>query len=112
MVASKPKQSKIVLVKFNYSGNKEGWMKAAGIEESDFSAVDFLVTRESSWNPNAINKSSGACGLMQFLPCSTTKAGADWNNPVTALKKGNDYVNARYGSWNNAVAFWQKNHWY
>jgi hypothetical protein len=104
--------NKVELETANYTGNHIDLMKQAGISESDFEAVNFIVERESSWNPNSINRSSGACGLCQFLPCSVEKAGADWNNPITALKKGNEYVTARYGNWNNAKNFWLKNNWY
>ena len=92
------------------SGTKADWMRAAGIPESQWSYVDYIVSRESGWNPAAVNKSSGACSLMQSLPCS--KIGADWSNPVTALKWGDAYVKARYGGWSGAVAFWQSHNWY
>jgi hypothetical protein len=92
------------------SGNKESWLRASGIPESDWWAVDSIVSRESSWNPNAVNRSSGACGLGQQLPCG--KWPGAWNDPVTALKAQYDYVKARYGSYPQAVAFWNANHWY
>ena len=92
------------------SGNKESWLRASGIPESQWWAVDYIVSRESSWNPNAVNRSSGACGLGQQLPCGKW-AGA-WNDPVAALKAQYGYVNARYGGYPQAVAFWQVNHWY
>lgn len=91
-------------------GSKQDWLRASGIPESQWWAVDYIVSRESSWNPNAVNKSSGACGLGQQLPCGKW-AGA-WNDPVAALKAQYGYVNARYGGYPQAVAFWQANHWY
>ena len=91
-------------------GNKEAWMAAAGIPQSEWWAVDSIVSRESSWNPNAVNASSGACGLAQALPCS--KMGPNWSDPVVALKWQYNYVNARYGGYPQAVAFWNINHWY
>ena len=96
----------------NYTGggNKEAWMAAAGIPQSEWWAVDSIVSRESSWNPNAINASSGACGLAQALPCS--KMGPNWSDPVVALKWKYNYVTARYGGYPQAVAFWNANHWY
>ena len=30
----------------------------------------FIIEHESGFTPSAINRSSGACGLMQFYPCS------------------------------------------
>lgn len=96
----------------NISGSKQDWMAAAGIPQSEWTYVDYIVSRESGWNPSARNASSGACGLMQFLPCSAAKAGANWNDPVNALTRGNQYAVARYGSWQNAYYFWTKNHWW
>ena len=92
------------------TGTKADWMTQAGIPESEWANVDSIVTRESGWNPNAVNKSSGACGLGQQLPCGKW-AGA-WNDPVAALRAMTGYVNARYGGWAGAVAFWNSRHWY
>ena len=92
------------------AGNKESWLRASGIPESEWWAVDSIVSRESGWNPNAVNSSSGACGLGQQLPCGKW-AGA-WNDPVAALKAQYGYVKARYGGYPQAVAFWNSNHWY
>jgi len=91
-------------------GNKEAWMAAAGIPQSDWWAVDSIVSRESSWNPNAVNPNGGACGLAQALPCS--KLGPNWSDPVVALKWQYNYVTQRYGGYAQAVAFWNANHWY
>lgn len=92
------------------SGNKASWLAASGIPESDWTYVDSIVQRESGWNPNAVNPSSGACGLGQQLPCGKW-AGA-WNDPVAALVAQHGYVKERYGSYAGAVAFWNTNHWY
>lgn len=92
------------------SGNKASWLAASGIPQSDWTYVDSIVQRESGWNPNAVNPSSGACGLGQQLPCGKW-AGA-WNDPVAALVAQHGYVKERYGSYAGAVAFWNANHWY
>lgn len=102
--------SSSALPKYSGGGSKAEWMKAAGIAESDWSYVNKLINRESSWNPNAVNPSSGACGLVQSLPCS--KIPGDWNNPVDALKWGNSYVKGRYGSWANALGHSDSKGWY
>lgn len=95
---------------YNPSGNKEQWMSAAGIPASEWWAVDYIVTRESSWNPRAVNPNGGACGLAQALPCS--KLGPNWYDPVHALKWQYQYVVSRYGGYPQAVEFWKANHWY
>lgn len=86
------------------------WMSAAGIAESDWGYVDYIVSRESGWNPNATNKSSGACGLVQALPCS--KVPGNGYDPVDNLRWATGYATGRYGSWAGAHAFWTKNHWW
>lgn len=92
------------------TGTKEQWMTAAGIPKSQWKYVDYIVSRESSWNPNAVNRSSGACGLGQQLPCG--KWPGRWNDPVAALKAQYNYVTQRYGGYAGAYSFWTKNHWY
>ncbi|WP_311416811.1 transglycosylase SLT domain-containing protein [Microbacterium sp. ISL-103] len=86
------------------------WMAAAGIAESDWGYVDYIVSRESGWNPNATNASSGACGLVQALPCS--KVPGNGYDPVDNLRWATGYATGRYGSWAGAHAFWTNNHWW
>ncbi|MCI5826262.1 MAG: G5 domain-containing protein [Arcanobacterium sp.] len=92
------------------SGTKTEWMAAAGIPQSDWGYVDYIVSRESGWNPSAYNGSSGACSLVQALPCS--KLGPNWNDPVVALQWQHGYVNSRYGGYAGAYNFWVANGWY
>lgn len=96
--------------RYTGGGSKEDWMSAAGIASSDWPYVDYIVSRESGWNPNATNPSSGACGLVQALPCS--KVPGNGYNPVDNLRWGNGYAVGRYGSWSAAYAFWTRNHWW
>lgn len=86
------------------------WMAAAGIASGDWGYVDFIVAKESGWNPNATNSSSGACGLVQALPCS--KVPGNGYDPVDNLRWANGYATGRYGSWAAAYDFWISNHWW
>lgn len=99
---------------FNPSGSKADWMRAAGIADSDFGYVDYIISHESGWNYHAVNRSSGAYGLPQSLPAGKlASAGADWrDNPVTQLRWANNYAVGRYGSWEAAYRFWTVNHWW
>ena len=99
---------------FNPSGSKADWMRAAGIADSDFGYVDYIISHESGWNYRAVNSSSGAYGLPQSLPAGKlASAGADWrDNPVTQLRWANNYAVGRYGSWEAAYRFWTVNHWW
>ena len=85
-----------------------------GWSEQDYQYLVLLWNRESSWNPNAVNKRSGACGIPQSLPCSKMKsAGADYRtNYKTQIRWGLNYIKARYGSPANAWGHSQKHHWY
>ncbi len=96
--------------KYTGGGSPAEWMAAAGIAESDWGFVDYIVSKESGWNPNATNSSSGACGLVQALPCS--KVPGNGYDPVDNLRWGNGYATGRYGSWEGAYNFWRSNHWW
>ncbi len=90
------------------SGTCAEWIAAAGI--SDVASAAELIRRESGCNPNAINRSSGACGVAQELPCG--KSGCALGDGACQVRWMNGYVSARYGSWANAVAFHDRNNWY
>lgn len=96
----------------NYS--KTELMKNAGIKPSDYYYVDYIITKESSWNEKAINSKSQAYGLCQALPGNKmAKSGDDWKtNPITQLKWCNEYANSRYGSWKKSYEFWIDNGWW
>lgn len=96
--------------RYTGGGSPAEWMAAAGIAEADWGYVDYIISRESSWNPNAMNASSGACGLAQALPCS--KVPGSGLNPIDNLRWANGYAIGRYGSWAQAYAFWASNHWW
>ncbi|MBL5973282.1 MAG: hypothetical protein D3X82_05800 [Candidatus Leucobacter sulfamidivorax] len=96
--------------RYTGGGSPAEWMAAAGIPESDWGYVDAIVSRESGWNPNATNASSGACGLVQALPCS--KVPGSGYDPVDNLRWAIGYAHGRYGGWAQAYEFWQANHWW
>ena len=101
---------KPVAIPYTGGGTKTQWLAASNIPEESWGYADFMVQKESSWNPDALNPSSGACGLAQALPC--TKIPGQWNDPVNALNWMNNYVNGRYGGWSEAHSFWLRNSWY
>ncbi|MFT4286055.1 lytic transglycosylase domain-containing protein [Nocardioides sp.] len=85
-----------------------------GWSSSQFDCLDKLWERESHWNPLAHNASSGAHGIPQALPGSKmASVGADWaTNPVTQIKWGLGYIQARYGSPCAAWGHSQSHGWY
>ena len=96
------------------TGEKTDWMRAAGIPESDWQYVDYIIEHESGWNYRAVNPSSLAYGLPQSLPASKlSSAGSDWrDNPVTQLKWATQYANERYGGWQQAYNAWRSQNWW
>ena len=95
---------------YSGGGSKDEWLRAAGIAESDWAYVDYIVSKESGWNPNAVNKGSGASGLVQALPCG--KVPGSCFDPVDNLRWADGYAKNRYGSWEGAYNFWTSNHWW
>ncbi|WES64196.1 hypothetical protein P0L94_17245 [Microbacter sp. GSS18] len=88
----------------NLAASQYGW----GADQ--FSCLDSLWTKESGWNYQAYNPSSGATGIPQSLPGSKmATAGADWQtNATTQIQWGLDYIARAYGSpcaaWGHSVA--------
>lgn len=93
---------------------KQEIMTAAGIDPKDWSAVDYIIHKESTWRHTAVNKASGATGLCQSLPASKMRsAGTDYlTNPVTQLRWCDSYAKSRYGGWQQAKSYWIVNHWW
>ncbi|MET0725232.1 MAG: hypothetical protein ABWY36_02705 [Leifsonia sp.] len=75
-------------------------LPAFGWGDDQFGCLVALWGRESGWNANAYNASSGAGGIPQALPASKmASAGADWQtNPATQIRWGLGYIAGRYGS--------------
>lgn len=88
--------------------NTYGW------SEHDFQCLVNLWERESGWNPNSHNKSSGAHGIPQSLPASKMASeGADYyTNGYTQIRWGLKYIKGRYGSPVNAWSHFQSKNWY
>lgn len=88
--------------------NTYGW------SEYDFECLVKLWNRESGWNPNSHNSSSGAHGIPQSLPASKMASeGADYyTNGYTQIRWGLKYIKGRYGSPSAAWAHSQSKGWY
>lgn len=85
-----------------------------GWSQYDFECLVKLWERESNWNPNAHNKSSGAHGIPQSLPASKMASeGADYyTNGKTQIRWGLKYIKNRYGSPSKAWQHSQNKGWY
>jgi uncharacterized protein YabE (DUF348 family) len=97
---------------FDIASDKTALMAAAGIPKSDYTYADYIISRESKWNYQARNTSSGAYGLCQAYPgTKMASAGADWQtNPVTQLRWCDGYAKKTYGSWAAAYNHWLSAH--
>jgi hypothetical protein len=80
-------------------GEYQAYAKSVGhYDDAQMSCLINLWNRESGWNPNSVNKSSGACGIPQAYPCSKIKKQQGSNDWKAQIRWGINYVNARYGS--------------
>ena len=89
-------------------------MAGHGWGDSEFSCLENLWTRESSWNYQAENASSGAYGIPQALPGSKmSEVADDWaTNPTTQITWGLNYISGRYGTPCSAWAHSESVGWY
>ncbi len=123
-VVIQPAVTQIVVIGTSLSGIK-GDMALAGIAQSDYGYVDYIVSHESGWCPTKPQGTYGTCppyagyvpatggyGLCQSTPGSKmATAGADWaTNPITQLEWCSGYAQARYGGWYNAYTHWLSYH--
>lgn len=85
---------------------REGWSFADWMQ---------LVMNESGGNPEAVNPSSGAFGLGQFLGSTARQYapyGALSHDPTRQIAAMAQYVKDRYGDPTQALAFWNAHRWY
>lgn len=79
-----------------------------------FTCLNRLWTKESHWNYRARNKKSGAHGIPQALPATRMESiSSDWRtNPVTQIRWGLRYIEARYMSPCAALAKFKRSNYY
>ena len=94
----------------NYSAQLIGQQVSAtfGWVGSQWADLDTIIEEESGWNPNAINSSSGACGLGQQMPCSGLNT-LSVSEQVTWVC---NYILSRYQTPSNALYFHNIHGWY
>ena len=79
-----------------------------------FQCLDQLWQKESGWNYQAYNASSGATGIPQSLPGSKmATAGDDWQtSAATQIRWGLGYIKSAYGTPCSAWSHSQSMNWY
>ena len=85
-----------------------------GYGSGQFDCFNNIIMRESKWDLNATNPSSGAYGIPQALPGSKMATiASDWRtNPATQIIWGIGYMKDRYGSPCSAWGFKASHGWY
>ena len=90
------------------SGLREAWR-----DGQPWTDTDWIITKESNWNPTAVNPSSGAFGLPQFLGATKDKYLPDSSpDPKVQGTAYDHYVDDRYQTPMGARAHWEANNWY
>lgn len=91
-------------------------VKKYGIPTNALPYINWIIQRESSFNPTAKNPKSSAYGYGQFINSTRQgyekKYGVSYNDPVNQIYLTYRYMVDRYGSPQKAVEFWKKNNWY
>ena len=91
------------------TGSKSEYLAYAqnygNLNNTQLTCLDYLWEHESNWNPNSVNKSSGACGIPQAYPCKKIQQSEGSNDWKAQIRWGLKYINGRYknpcGAWNH-----------
>jgi SLT domain-containing protein len=90
-------------------------MSVKGIPQSWQSGLRFIMAQESGGQVNAKNPVHSARGLFQLTAANyhlNPNGARSFGNAVEEAQGGIRYIQQRYGSADNAVAFWRQHHWY
>ena len=90
------------------------FVTSLGWNETQYSCLVSLWTRESNWRVNAYNAGSGAYGIPQALPgLKMASVASDWQtNPATQIRWGVNYITRRYLTACSALAHSDQFGWY
>lgn len=100
---------KLQMLKLNLTINR---VFGQDFGQEHVAAARNIINNESGFNPGAINKSSGACGLGQALPCSKLPCPLSFKGVECQVQWVSNYIKGRYTNPLMAWAFWQENRWY
>lgn len=85
---------------------------ATQVSEAQWPCLRSLWRRESRWQPDAYNPSSGAFGIAQFLPSTWANYGERTRKPRLQIRFGIRYIRDRYGTPCVALEHHTQNGWY
>lgn len=96
-------------------GKGQTWATLRGLNWSQRKAMNYIVSKESGWDPKAQNPRSTASGLPQMINSTARDmlGGAPASrfgvfDQLDGMKK---YVN-KFGGWEGAEKFWKSHHYY
>ncbi len=90
-------------------------MDIEGVPASWRPALQFIMAQESTGKVGATNPVHSARGLYQLTAANyhfNPNGAASFGNAVEEAQGGIRYIQQRYGTADNAVAFWQQHGWY
>jgi hypothetical protein len=90
-------------------------MTLEGVPASWQPGLTYIMARESAGKVDAQSPVHSARGLYQLTAANyhyNPQGTASFGNAVEEAQGGIRYIRARYGTADNAVAFWQQHHWY
>lgn len=111
---AKEVEAKIVKPTFKNKIHAQMYDKVVAKWSADqWPAMEYVMNKETSGDPKAINKSSGACGIPQSLPCSKMlKVIGSLDNVNGQLDWMVNYIASRYDNPKGAEKFHKINNWY
>jgi hypothetical protein len=90
-------------------------MAMEGVPDSWQSGLRFIMARESGGRVNAANPVHSARGLFQLTAANyhfNPNGARSFGNAVEEAQGGIRYIQQRYGTADNAAAFWRQHHLY
>ena len=115
-VKTTKKTTKRVTTQKVVTGSKQEYINYAksygNLNDTQTNCLIYLWDHESGWNPNSVNKSSGACGIPQAYPCNKIKKQQGSNDWKAQIRWGLNYINSRYKNPCSAWNHFKNKHWY
>jgi hypothetical protein len=90
-------------------------MDIEGVPQSWRPGLQFIMAQESTGTVGATNPVHSARGLYQLTAANyhfNPNGARSFGNAVEEAQGGIRYIQQRYGTADNAVAFWQQHRWY
>jgi hypothetical protein len=90
-------------------------MALEGVPASWQPGLTYIMARESGGKVDAQSPVHSARGLYQLTAANyhyNPQGTASFGNAVEEAQGGIRYIRARYGTADNAMAFWNRHHWY